>query len=225
LATCVVGLLEVLPDLAAGFELLLVDNGSTDATMDIAKELAERFPQVRIVRHGAAADLAGIVRTTLAHTSCEHILLCEEGCRLELADLHKLWPGRQDYDAILAWPAGAGAVDEQTYGERVRAWRLRLARPAGAAVEAVPGYQLLNRRVLQRLRWTSRDRYDLLAELSRHGFRWQVVEVRPARPAAMAALTRAGESLRVDEHSSAMAGPAARRLRRLDAIKDFALGE
>jgi hypothetical protein len=169
-------------------------------------------------------ELAGIVRTALAHSQSERILLCDESCRLELADLHKLWPGRNDYDAILAWPVGTGGVDEQAFGQRVRAWRLRLnGTAANGAKEEMPGYQLLARRVLQRLRWVARDRYELLAELSRHGFRWQIVEVRLARPAGMAGLIR-GDSRRVDEQSTAISGPASRRTR-LNALKDFALGE
>lgn len=226
LAARAAGLLEVLPELSADFELLLIDNGSTDATLDVASELADQFPQVRVARHGAPVELAGIVRTALAHTRCEQILLCDESCRLELADLHKLWPGRDDYDAILAWPAGAGGVDEQAFSQRVRAWRLRLAGTAASAPkEAMPGYQLLHRRVLERLRWVARDRYELLAELSRHGFRWQMVEVRPAKPAAMSILARPGEARRVDEQSQAISGPTSRRVIRLNAIKDFALGE
>jgi hypothetical protein len=68
----------------------------------------------------------------------------------------------------------------------------------------------------------------LLAELSRHGLRWQVVEVRRARPqaAAIAAVERPGQSMRLDGQSAALAGPAAARTARsLDALKEFALGE
>jgi glycosyltransferase involved in cell wall biosynthesis len=229
LADFAAGLLEVLPELSVCFELLVIDNGSQDATLDVAQELELSYPQVRILRHGSPLDLAGIVRTTLAHTRCEQILLCDEGCLLELRDLHKLWRSRNNYDAVLAWPAGAGAVDEEACSQRVRAWRLRLARPSiPLAKESLPGYQLLHRRVLETIRWASCDRYELLAELSRHGLRWQVVEVRRARPqaAAIAAVERPGQSMRVDRQSAALSGPAtARTTRSVDAIKEFALGE
>jgi glycosyltransferase involved in cell wall biosynthesis len=219
-------LLEVLPELSADFELLLIDNGSTDATLDVAYELADRFPQVSVVRHGSPVDMSGIVRTALAHTPCEHILLCDESCRLELTDLHKLWPGRHDYEAILAWPVGSAAVDEESFAKRLHAWRLRLSGSGTPAVkETMPGYQLLHRRVLQRLRWVARDRYELLAELSRHGFSWQMVEVRPEKAEAILPISRSGDSRRVDEQSPAISGPAARRAKRLAAIKGFALGE
>ena len=218
--------LDALSELTGAFELLILDNGSTDATSDVAQEMADRFPQVRLARHGAVAGMAGVVRTTLAQTRCEQILLCDEGCALELADLHKLWPGRNDYDAVLAWPAGARATQDASYGPRLRAWRLRLSRPAESSTPlTLPGYQLLKRPVLERLRWNDQDRYELLAELSRQGFRWQVVEVRAARANAWNLPMRAGEAMRVDEQSPSISGPAHRRSRRLEAIKGFALGE
>ena len=216
--------LEALTDLTGDFELLLIDNGSTDATPDVAQELADRYPQVRIVRLGTSANAAEIVRTALAQTHCEQILLCDENCSLELADLHKLWPGRDDYDAVLAWPAGMRSAAEAAPGQRLRAWRLKLSKPTATAVESVPGYQLLKRSVLQRLRWTC-DRFELLAELSRHGFRWQVIEVRRTRPSALSTVSRSGDARRVDDRSRLVFGPTLRRSRRLDAIKGFALGE
>jgi glycosyltransferase involved in cell wall biosynthesis len=218
------GLLEVLPELSARFELLLIDNGSQDATSDVARELARSYPQVRLARYGMPIDLAGIVRIATSQSRCQHILLCDEGCRLELRDLHKLWRSRDDYDAVLAWPAGAGAFDEEACGQRVRALRLRLARPETTlAKQAVPGYQLLQRRVLETLRWVPRDRYEMLSELSRHGFRWQVVEVRLAQPLEAA---RSGRSMRVDEHAAAIPAPlATRAARSLEAIREFARGE
>lgn len=215
-------LLEILPELCGAFELLVIDNGSTDATLDVAHDLELRFPQVAVVRHGAAAEMPQIVRTALANTRAERILLCDENCRLELRDLHKLWRGRDDYDAIMACPQGSAANDEETFSQRVRAWRLRIARPEKVA-EKIAGYQLLRRRVLEMFRWSSRDRHEMLAELSRFGFRWQVVEVRPARQIDRPG--QSGQSRRIDEQSPAISGPAAARRSKIDVLKDFALGE
>lgn len=219
-------ILEALSELTGDFELLLLDNGSTDATPDVAQELADRFPQVRIARQGVPLNSAEIARAALTLTSAEQILLCDENCTLELADLHKLWPGRQDYDAVLAWPADANNQQKESYSQRLRAWRLKLSKPAAAeGALSAAGYQLLHRSVLERVRFHARDRYELLGELSRHGFRFQIVEVRTARKNAMSPISRPGEAMRVDGRSPAVAGPSHRRANRLEAIKGFALGE
>ena len=44
-------LLDMLPDLAVPFEVLIVDDGSTDHTDDILHELAREFPQIRLAGH------------------------------------------------------------------------------------------------------------------------------------------------------------------------------
>jgi hypothetical protein len=57
-------LLDTLADLAGQFELLIVDDGSTDQTEEIAHELARDYPQLRVARQpnqlgaDAAAEIA-----------------------------------------------------------------------------------------------------------------------------------------------------------------------
>ena len=54
-------LLEVLPELTDRFEIIVVDDGSSDHTWEAAAELSRKFPQVRVMRNehplGRAAAL------------------------------------------------------------------------------------------------------------------------------------------------------------------------
>ena len=51
LRTCVGEILELASELTARFGVLIIDDGSTDATFEVAEELAALYPQVSVLRH------------------------------------------------------------------------------------------------------------------------------------------------------------------------------
>lgn len=215
-------LLEVLPELTSRFELIVIDDASTDVSGEAAHDLAIRFPQVRAVRNASRLGRAGLTRVGLSQARGELLLVCDEGCQLDLRDLHKLWRTRRDYDAVLAWPADANRPTEESWAHRVRAWRMRISQQR-PAVAQLPGYQLFGRKSLEMLRNLPVDRYELLTDLTRMGQTWQVVEVRTNRY-PLDTTPQPGQRLRVDaqNQSQPVAGPQAKRFRML---RDFALGE
>jgi hypothetical protein len=102
--------------------------------------------------------------------------------------------------------------------------RISKQRPAAATM---PGYQLLRRPVLLQLRTLPADRRELLTELSRLGYNWQLVEVRPRQPSMRTCLASSPSlhGLRVDAHSATPPATAGSRVSGLARLKNFALGE
>jgi len=84
-------ILEVLPDLTRQFELIIIDDGSTDATLEVADELASRYPQIRVVRHAVPQGRLAALRTGLSKSTGEVILLHDEGSGLSLKEVQKRW--------------------------------------------------------------------------------------------------------------------------------------
>ncbi len=61
-------LLETAEDAASHFEILLVDDGSEDQTEEVARELAQQYPQVRVMRHHRCSGPQAAIRTGLLHS-------------------------------------------------------------------------------------------------------------------------------------------------------------
>ena len=68
-------LLEMLPDLAGSFEILIVDDASTDQTAEIADHWRRTFPQVRVIRHGWSWGNSAAVRTGRIESRGKHVLV------------------------------------------------------------------------------------------------------------------------------------------------------
>lgn len=87
----VVEILEVLAELACPFELVILDDGSTDETPELARELAARFPQIRVIRHPVRLGLAEAIQTALDHSRGTIVLVGDEDYCLDPDDLQTLW--------------------------------------------------------------------------------------------------------------------------------------
>jgi dolichol-phosphate mannosyltransferase len=101
LAGQVVRLLDVLSDLSARIQIVLVDDASTDHTVDVARELATQFPQVRLVRHRDRRGVQASVRTGLLWASGRIVFVQEDAAQLRTGDLRRLWSLRHDEELVL----------------------------------------------------------------------------------------------------------------------------
>jgi hypothetical protein len=101
--------LDVLPELTHRFEVVIVDDGSTDATCEVAYELARDFPQVNVFRNAVQQGWAKAVTTPALRAAGDFVMIhC--GGTLETDDIVGLWRVR---DGIAA-AAIAKATAAQT---------------------------------------------------------------------------------------------------------------
>jgi glycosyltransferase involved in cell wall biosynthesis len=81
------------------YEVLIVDDASTDATGKVAGELAATNPRIRVVHHAANRGLGGSVRTGLAEATTDLVLYTDADMPFDLADLGKAIRLMRVYDA------------------------------------------------------------------------------------------------------------------------------
>lgn len=91
LAARVQRILDVLPELTRHFELIIVDDGSTDATIEVADELASQYPQVQAVRHEIPLGRLAALQSGLARSHGDVILLYDEDSGLSMQEVQQRW--------------------------------------------------------------------------------------------------------------------------------------
>lgn len=161
-------LLDVLPDLTQHFELLIVDDGSKDATIEVAGELATLFPQVRVIRHGCAKGRAASIATGLRQSRGDIIFLRDDDCRLPVDQIGRLWRAMDKHELAL------GSAPSVT-GPQWNRWRNR-----GSSGQ--PGFQMVHRSVAEPIQEALVDQTTLRDRLERLGYRWHEVEMRNRLP-------------------------------------------
>jgi len=104
LTATVADVLEVVSELSGQLELVIVDDGSADATGEIAHDLARRYPQVRTFHHGLHQGREAAVQTGLKHSTGEIVFLHDENSGMTLDGIPSLWHAAHEHPAAARPP-------------------------------------------------------------------------------------------------------------------------
>jgi len=92
--------LEVLPHVADTFEIVVVDDGSRDATAAIVEGIAARDPRVRLVRHPRNMGYGATLKDGFAATVGDYVMFMDSDRQFDIADLRLLSPFVGEFDVV-----------------------------------------------------------------------------------------------------------------------------
>lgn len=95
--------LRVCAELADAHEVIIVDDGSPDASGRIADELASEHGGVRVIHHPENRGYGAAVRAGLQASRHEWICFTDGDDEYDLRDLRKMWRLRHHYDLIITF--------------------------------------------------------------------------------------------------------------------------
>ena len=91
IGSLVIQAVQVAGRLTDDFEVIVVNDGSSDATGQIADELARSYPQVRVIHHAANRGYGGALRTGFATATKDLVAYTDGDAQYNPAELPVLW--------------------------------------------------------------------------------------------------------------------------------------
>jgi glycosyltransferase involved in cell wall biosynthesis len=124
--------LATLPQFAERWEAIVVDDGSSDRTAEIARDYAARCPEIRLVQHPKNLGYGHALRSGFAASRGTAVFFTDADLQFRLADITLLLPAFAEADIVVGYRI-----------ERRDPWRrLAVARVYHVALRAMFGLRL-----------------------------------------------------------------------------------
>ena len=92
IASMVIRAVQAASKLTADYEVIVVDDGSSDATAAVADELARTYPNVRVIHHESNRGYGGALQTGIHSATKELIFYTDGDAQYDPGELALLWP-------------------------------------------------------------------------------------------------------------------------------------
>lgn len=93
--------LAALPSIAREYEVIVVNDGSSDNTGKVGEELARRhYPNVRLLNHVKNQGYGGALRTGFAYSRHSYVFFTDSDNQFDIAELRYFLPMMNQYDIL-----------------------------------------------------------------------------------------------------------------------------
>ncbi len=104
IGSMVVAAITTLEEITDDYEVIVVENGSTDYTVEVLEALALKYPQLRVLTHRAPLGYGGALRVGFANATKDLIFYTDGDAQYDPRELHLLLPAlRDDVDIVNGW--------------------------------------------------------------------------------------------------------------------------
>jgi glycosyltransferase involved in cell wall biosynthesis len=92
--------LQVLPEFFDAFEIIVVDDGSKDATGAIADRFASEDPRVRVIHHAKNRGYGGALTSGFKATTGAHVMFMDSDRQFDIVDIERLYPFMETHEIV-----------------------------------------------------------------------------------------------------------------------------
>src|SRR5438093_4699462 len=94
---------QVLPTAFTDYEVIVVNDGSKDRTLEIAQEMASEDPHVRVVNHPVNRGYGAALTSGFNAAEGDYIMFMDSDRQFDINDVHLLTPYVEDYDIVAGY--------------------------------------------------------------------------------------------------------------------------
>jgi glycosyltransferase involved in cell wall biosynthesis len=171
---------KTLSTLVEDYEILVINDGSTDGTRELLDDLAQKVPRLRPIHHEVNQGYGGAVRTGFSQASKELIFFSDGDGQFDIREISKFLAEIENYDAILGYRINR----RDPFHRKVfaRCWGLLIRILFGFKVRDLDcAFKMFQQKILEGIRIEAGGAMitvELLAKLNRKGFRFKQIGVK-----------------------------------------------
>ena len=172
--------LLTLRSLTDDYEVIVVNDGSTDYTAEVLEEMAGRYPELRVIHHEQNKGYGGALRTGFSSATKDLVFYTDGDAQYdphELADLYQAWSDQ--VDLVNGYKISRSDPLHRTIIGRVYHWTVKLA--FGLQVRDVDcDFRLMRRSIFDKVHLESTSGVicvELMKKVQDAGFRVREVPV------------------------------------------------
>ena len=170
---------KILPKVAMSWEIIVVDDGSSDATTAICDDLKARYPEVGVISHGQNRGYGAALKSGIMAAKYELIFFSDSDGQFDLRELRQLICWAEDYDIV----AGYRAKRQDPLHRRINAlgWNVLVRLVLGIKIRDIDcAFKLFRRAVFNQIQIRcvgAMVNTEILAQATRLGMRIHQVKV------------------------------------------------
>jgi glycosyltransferase involved in cell wall biosynthesis len=155
--------LSVAVSITDRYEIIVVDDGSTDGTRGVVEALSNQFKNVRLITHDKNYGVAAATRTGFAAASYQYVFYTDSDGQFDIRDIQMLIPFAENFDFVVGYRNNRSDPIHRALNTLLYNWLIRLL--FNTPIHDVNcAFKLMKRDALQRLNISSNSAF-YLAEL------------------------------------------------------------
>lgn len=95
--------LVVAPTVAKKYEILLVDDGSSDQTFQKGEALASKYPHIRVISHHPNRGYGAALKSGFEHSKYDYVVFTDGDLQFDFAEVHKFIDHIDNADMVIGF--------------------------------------------------------------------------------------------------------------------------